>query len=229
MRGRLFTVASVMGLLLCTAAVVLWVRSHLVSEAFTWYAAEPSSLRFGVTSVGWTRGLLFIDRSHFQAQDRRGFDTCMQGWKDWNAINVDSGTVRVHRVLPATATIHLAGLWGSVGFAYDSHSSLGFQPTSVRSGMGFAEVRTAHRRWQVFVPAWAIVFASILLPAFAAARELKRWRKRKEGRCRRCGYNLTCNVSGICPECGTAIPPSFVNKNIGFSHDPCRATKRGSN
>lgn len=24
--------------------------------------------------------------------------------------------------------------------------------------------------------------------------------------CRKCGYNLTGNVSGICPECGTTIP-----------------------
>jgi len=26
------------------------------------------------------------------------------------------------------------------------------------------------------------------------------------GHCQRCGYNLTGNVSGLCPECGTPIP-----------------------
>lgn len=26
--------------------------------------------------------------------------------------------------------------------------------------------------------------------------------------CKHCGYNLTGNVSGICPECGTPIPPT---------------------
>jgi hypothetical protein len=25
------------------------------------------------------------------------------------------------------------------------------------------------------------------------------------GRCRKCGYNLTGNMSGICPECGTRV------------------------
>jgi hypothetical protein len=25
------------------------------------------------------------------------------------------------------------------------------------------------------------------------------------GHCRKCGYNLTGNVSGVCPECGTKI------------------------
>lgn len=26
-----------------------------------------------------------------------------------------------------------------------------------------------------------------------------------EGHCRRCGYDLTDNVSGVCPECGTEV------------------------
>lgn len=26
------------------------------------------------------------------------------------------------------------------------------------------------------------------------------------GRCTKCGYNLTGNVSGVCPECGTPVP-----------------------
>ncbi len=28
----------------------------------------------------------------------------------------------------------------------------------------------------------------------------------RPGRCRNCGYNLTGNTSGVCPECGTALP-----------------------
>jgi predicted amidophosphoribosyltransferase len=33
------------------------------------------------------------------------------------------------------------------------------------------------------------------------------WRDRRTppGHCPKCGYNLTGNVSGICPECGTPI------------------------
>jgi hypothetical protein len=35
------------------------------------------------------------------------------------------------------------------------------------------------------------------------------WRDRRRtppGHCRRCGYNLTGNTSGTCPECGTPLP-----------------------
>ncbi|MBI4581439.1 MAG: hypothetical protein HY718_17180 [Planctomycetes bacterium] len=28
-------------------------------------------------------------------------------------------------------------------------------------------------------------------------------RRIQPGHCRKCGYNLTGNVSGVCPECGT--------------------------
>ena len=36
--------------------------------------------------------------------------------------------------------------------------------------------------------------------------EFRKWRLVKLGQCRVCRYNLTGNASGICPECGTAIP-----------------------
>ncbi|UCC32450.1 MAG: hypothetical protein JSU86_09245 [Phycisphaerales bacterium] len=32
---------------------------------------------------------------------------------------------------------------------------------------------------------------------------VRRSRRRRQGLCLRCGYNLTGNVSGVCPECGT--------------------------
>jgi hypothetical protein len=41
-------------------------------------------------------------------------------------------------------------------------------------------------------------------PAIALARApIRRYRRCKQGQCLVCGYNLTGNVSGRCPECGT--------------------------
>jgi hypothetical protein len=57
-----------------------------------------------------------------------------------------------------------------------------------------------------------VVFGSlllvILLGSYLLARFvffLLRWRQvyPEEPRCRKCGYDLTGNVSGTCPECGT--------------------------
>ena len=42
--------------------------------------------------------------------------------------------------------------------------------------------------------------------AYVLARPLLRARhRRREGRCMTCGYDLTGNESGVCPECGTAV------------------------
>lgn len=43
-------------------------------------------------------------------------------------------------------------------------------------------------------------------PAIAFCRgPLRRWRRRRWGMCLRCGYDLTGNESGVCPECGGDI------------------------
>ena len=44
-----------------------------------------------------------------------------------------------------------------------------------------------------------------LYPALAFLRgPLRRLRRRRQGRCVRCGYDLTGNVTGVCSECGEA-------------------------
>ncbi len=59
-----------------------------------------------------------------------------------------------------------------------------------------------------FVPlwlAWSIVSA---YPIIAVTKPLLvRRLRRKRGHCMACGYDLEGNVSGVCPECGTDIPP----------------------
>ena len=47
-----------------------------------------------------------------------------------------------------------------------------------------------------------------LANAWSAMRLRRKKRERRqilEGHCRECGYNLTGNTSGVCPECGTKI------------------------
>jgi hypothetical protein len=56
--------------------------------------------------------------------------------------------------------------------------------------------------WGVTIPLW------LLFSAFAAPTAYLWWRDRRRipaGHCQRCGYNLTANVSGRCPECGELI------------------------
>jgi len=73
-----------------------------------------------------------------------------------------------------------------------------FQPIEPLIGLGIPE-------W-LFL-AWGV----IVLSFFAMPLVLSLWYGRKyhpSGFCLNCGYDLTGNVSGICPECGAVIPPA---------------------
>jgi hypothetical protein len=56
-----------------------------------------------------------------------------------------------------------------------------------------------------------LLVLSAVLPAARVARRLanrlRSRRRSRRGLCARCGYNLTGNASGVCPECGSTIGP----------------------
>ena len=55
-------------------------------------------------------------------------------------------------------------------------------------------------------PIWTVPAFLIAYPIFAFIRgPMRRWRRRRRGVCAGCGYNLTGNESGVCPECGNKI------------------------
>jgi hypothetical protein len=77
---------------------------------------------------------------------------------------------------------------------------------------GVPPVRYSGKPWQF--PLWsAAVFAAIVAwcgltvaALVRTARQLRGREREREGRCPACGYDLTANASGICPECGTPHP-----------------------
>ena len=83
----------------------------------------------------------------------------------------------------------------AVQFLYDNHQGL------------YDDRRGASGNRIVF-PIWLLAVASGMVPACWLSALLWRRGRRKAGGCRRCGYNLTGNTSGVCPECGMPILPS---------------------
>jgi hypothetical protein len=55
----------------------------------------------------------------------------------------------------------------------------------------------------VTVPLWTPFLLVAIPTAILWWRDRRRFR---QGHCQHCGYDLTGNVSGVCPECGTAVP-----------------------
>jgi predicted amidophosphoribosyltransferase len=68
---------------------------------------------------------------------------------------------------------------------------------------------------QLSLPLWMLALMS-LAPAILFAR----WsRQLQPGYCRKCGYDLTGNASGVCPECGRAITIDSSNPQAKSSED----------
>ncbi len=71
--------------------------------------------------------------------------------------------------------------------------------------------RTDHgfRRYSLSISAEPILVLSVLCgvyPVFALLRgPVLRRRRRRKGLCTKCGYDMTGNTSGVCPECGTKV------------------------
>jgi hypothetical protein len=58
-------------------------------------------------------------------------------------------------------------------------------------------------RIAIVVPTVVPVALSTVLPLAWGVRRI--WKKRSKGSCPECSYNLTGNISGVCPECGTVV------------------------
>ena len=82
---------------------------------------------------------------------------------------------------------------------------------SMRYGFGFStlpmgDTGVEHRYIGVGLPFWIPTVLTAVYPTVHFVRgPLRRWRRRKAGQCVGCGYDLTGNVSGVCPECGGQI------------------------
>ncbi|UCE61593.1 MAG: hypothetical protein JSU63_07550 [Phycisphaerales bacterium] len=68
------------------------------------------------------------------------------------------------------------------------------------------EVQAQYMRYGASGPVWLTSLLLVTYPLIAYIRgPLRRWRRRRRGMCLSCGYDLTGNESGVCPECGTEI------------------------
>ncbi len=95
--------------------------------------------------------------------------------------------------------------------------SHGLEYVPARRGLRYAAARHMHEKEKPIPPgiygsielaikAWPAFVVLALPPVFLLVRgPIRRWGRRRRGLCVACGYNLTGNVSGLCPECGSDL------------------------
>jgi hypothetical protein len=180
MNRRLLNVLTILLLLLSVAVVALWVRSYgyMNTVLLRPVAPEPGgSGPVSQASLGFRSGVVYFGRQRWTEPPR-----------PWGPKR------QLERGVFVSSS---AG-----GGAWDA----GFNPGTVRWHVGrFARVEEVaggnHVRF-LTIPAWPLAALFAALPALHLYRRTRR--RHLPGQCPSCGYNLTGNVSGVCPECGTA-------------------------
>ena len=65
----------------------------------------------------------------------------------------------------------------------------------------------------IFLPVWPVLLLLAIAPAVWLRRFRSERRKKREGLCLVCGYDLRAHAPGqMCPECGTPVPADLVRK-----------------
>ena len=128
----------------------------------------------------------------------------------WFWFNGQRGKLRIHFRSEYEGKLLLSHVSG-VGVSVTSHRlwhSCGME-VSVHLVKKYTEFGNPVRITAIVCPFWLpfiLCFLFLIYPALAYMRgPLGRHGRRKRGLCLNCGYDLTGNVSGICPECGEKI------------------------
>ena len=179
MGRRLFTLCSVLSLLLCVAACVLWVRSYVANDVL-WgdkaIAVEPAAIDRRMFTAESGRGGLLLHTGRIITADERIFAGPPTG--RW-LIQMRCAPLAS---APARQTQYL-------GFAFDRRH--------------FKDALTANSSVVAVIPYWFIALGASVLPAVhVRLRSSARRRLRaSRGECLGCGYDLRASPDR-CPECG---------------------------
>lgn len=191
MRRLLFTLISATSLLLFVLTMTLLVRSYwtgdLLQKGDTGSLVGNSPSAFDV-QIESAKGLLLFRRFELQIYE------AMPGYT-------------YHRI----RYMRLRHFDADQLFA-ETARAWAFRPTA---GFGWKR-ETASGDYgkqssiEISVPLWLIAIPFAVLPFRAVISWCRAKNRRANNGCTKCGYNLTGNASGVCPECGTKLSATSI-------------------
>ena len=185
MTRRLLNLLTALSLLLCAGSVGLWVRSYRVADRLSYAQPDAANARWSGGSAFTTRGLVGVTWGVVEF-------TAAEYARQWIASTPTAAQRWSHTASPPYSYYQGAApsLWRGLGLGL----------TSGDGGRSHVEVVRHHSTVTCPLALPAVVGA--VVPAVWLARRHKARRHMGRGHCPTCGYNLTGNVSGVCPECG---------------------------
>jgi hypothetical protein len=210
---RLFTAASAVSLLLLLATIITWRGSYRYSFNLernilrTWDGQlVPFSISKDSPVGKWTRyelqarpGFIFLRRHVVDAKPPYRMDPNPE---ETVGLDIQSELMRLDEMPSYQSSIRdgsifwLSNPWRHAGFGFVS-----FRDPKYNSD------HTYTIQQEFLAPFWPLALLFAALPLAWAVATIRRRRRMTSHLCATCAYNLTGNASGVCPECGTAIPP----------------------
>jgi len=177
MKRRLLNLLTALSLLLCVAACALWVRSYWRYDHAEFKAAAAGGAPCFGAAV-WSAN---------------GRGTCC-----WSQTPARKDRSRELYAYSRPDVARYDGLQSAYCKPMLQHGIAGaacgrWQNTSGRASWGV-----------VVLPYWMVLSPLTILPVLRGGAVAIALRRKRAGRCQLCGYDLTGNVSGVCPECGAA-------------------------
>ena len=209
MRRRLFNFAAVVSLVLCLATVVLWVRSYWVIDEITLAMPHLNRMIAGGGGVFLESVRYVRVASNWQDSTIPPSQTIMDyaNWKLSGPGRVRSWERRTKIYTDRADLVRLA--WGTDlnriwphSSAFSSMLQQTFNNDERLTYTQFTDSVIGHRIW---IPYWLLVAACSLCPLIFLLNRQRLSNRLGRNACSICGYNLTGNTSGVCPECGTPV------------------------
>jgi hypothetical protein len=202
MTRRLLNLLTLASLILCGAVAALWVRSGFCRENL-WSCGAAGGRLWWVESAG---GRLAV-------RTASGWPAASPLRRTSAPAGADVGALVLAGERPAVMIWH--NMQRSLGVSVEEWRSdraglmlrRGTTVTSTGGAGGLAALSFSRpmRYLELVAPHWMLVLLSAVpSTAWLAAKTpaLRRHLLAARGRCQACGYDLTGNVSGVCPECG---------------------------
>ena len=210
---------AILSALLCIAIAALWADSFRVSRGIVRLRMQAGGIALERRSVHVSHGSLYWTNVTYSGVTRP-------------AARQNPGRQAVPQTRPHPAT-QISGSGGSASvtavqitkaWGYETGSAGAAPPYAglrrAWSFLGFGRIRATQSTFDnrtgmtasgsvaiTYFPLPAVLAVVALMPAWLAVhfyRARRRMELTRGGRCRRCGYDLTGNLSGTCPECGLA-------------------------
>lgn len=198
----LFTIASVLSLLLFVAVLTVWVQSYWYWDVVEFGFPAHDSVSYGASDSNSQFLLARTFNEHGKAKPRIWSWQRYRhsaGWQSTNTTEWDRGGTR-----------------GGFTAGY-----VAYKPTQLHSGHGRP---VSGGTFVIGVPSWFACAVCLLLPLFCLKRRFSR--HTLIGICKKCGYDLRASFDR-CPECGTPIALLVQAAGRGSQSDLPHATVAG--